>query len=423
MKKIFFTKFAISILYCYICRKYYAFMNEFDIELAKVVDAAVQSSIDIDNVSSLKDLYDEKVKHLRISNRQVLKILGMDRNTLNPILNGEAKQVNFINIVKLSHFLSISVNDLMKIYLPKLNREQIGEIQRSREAGYIFENFDVAVLTKQKFFNPNMTSKEMSDKIKSFFSIDSLYSYSENASYPVFSRTKRSSNDIMRDFWVKSALTQFEAIDNPNAYDRKALLNLIPKIRPYTRDVKLGLVKVVKALYNVGITVIYQPSLEKIQVRGATMVVNNKPCIVLSDLQKQYPTLWFTLLHELHHVLFDFDDIAQRTYHISSKEGDLFLMDEEKADDFAREYLLNESRLKFISGYINSKYNVEKHAKLWGLHSSIIYAIYCFQTNEWALYSKYIPKMNDALRMLNTHPFECDTLVDAAKELKELIYN
>ena len=226
----------------------------------------------------------------------------------------------------------------------------------------------------------------------------------------------------MRRFWVKSAFTQFKMIDNPNKYDRQVLKELIPKIRPYTRNVKTGLISVIRALFQAGVTIIYQPSIEKLQVRGATMVVNGKPCIVLSDFQKNYPTLWFTLLHELHHVLFDFEEIEKRTYHISSGEGDLFLMDEEKADNFAKDYLLNEDRLNYAMPYINSPYQIEKLASQWGVHSSIIYAIYCFQTKEWALYNKYIPKMKEALELLNTHPFERDSLLEVVKELKETIY-
>lgn len=398
-------------------------MDNIDIELSKVVDAAVQSSIDIAQVTSLKDLYVEKKNSLSLSDRQIQAILGMDAKTINPILNGTAKQINFINVVKLAHFLGLSVNDLIKVYVPELAPEQIGEIQRAREAGYIVENFDVSILTKMKFFNPKTSSKEMSDKIKRFFNLENLYSYSESSLFPVFSRSKRNSNDLMRNFWMQSAFVQFKAIANPNPYNRKELVELIPKIRPYTRDIKNGLIRVLKALFHIGVTVIYQPSLEKIQVRGATMVVNDKPCIVLSNLQNNYPTLWFTLLHELHHVLFDFDEIKKRTYHISNNEGDIFLMNEEQADNFACDYLLNESRLKFASGYITSHYNIEKLAQEWGIHSSIIYAIYCYKTNEWAFYNKYIPKMNDALELINTHSFEKETLIESVQKIKELIYN
>ena len=423
MKKIFFIILGGIELFLYICRKFSANMNNIDIELSKVIDAAVQSSIDIGQVASLKDLYKEKKNSLNLSDRQIQKILGMDSKTINPILNGTAKQINFINVVKLAHFLGLSVNDLIKVYVPELAPKQIGEIQRAREAGYIVENFDVSILVKMKFFNSNASSKDMSDKIKRFFDIDNIYSYSENSLLPVFSRSKRNSNDLMRNFWIQSAFIQFKSIANPNPYIRKELVELIPKIRPYTRDIKNGLIRVLKALFRIGVTVIYQPSLEKIQVRGATMIINDKPCIVLSNLQNNYPTLWFTLLHELHHVLFDFEEIKKQTYHISNNEGDIFLMNEEQADNFACEYLLNESRLKFASGYITSHYNIEKLAKEWGVHSSIIYAMYCYKTNEWAFYYKYIPKMNEALELINTHPFEKETLMESVQQIKEFLYN
>lgn len=153
------------------------------------------------------------------------------------------------------------------------------------------------------------------------------------------------------------------------------------------------------------------------------MVVDGKPCIVLSNLQKLYPTLWFTLLHELHHVLFDLDEIAKQSYHVSDNDGDIFLMNEERADSFAEEYLLNESRLKFACGYIRSDLHIKKMAKEWCIHPSIIYAFYCYKTNEWQFYNKYIPSMDSALEMINTHPFEKESLMESVTQIKEILYS
>lgn len=396
-------------------------IDETNFALRKVVDSAVKSTINIDETASLMDLYVSRKKVLNLSDRQIQKILGMDRNTLNPILQGTAKHINFINVLKLAHFFGVSVNDFAKLYIPEMDTHTIGEIERSRQAGFIIEYFDISVLMKMKFLKKDSTSKDISDRITRFFGLDVLYDYSNSESFTAFSRSKRSSNDLMRNFWVQSALGHFAYISNPNPYRRDKLIDLIPKIRPYTRDVKSGLIKVLKALYNIGVTVIFQQGVEKLQVRGATMAVNGKPCIVLSDVQNNYPTLWFALLHELHHVLFDFEEIEKRVYHISSGEGDLFLMDEGNADSFARDYLLNDSRLKFASGYIASNMHVEKLAKEWGVHPSIIYSIYCYETNEWAFYGKYIPKMDEAIALLNTHPFEKETLIESARKIKELI--
>lgn len=398
-------------------------MDEINIELQKVIDAAVKSSVDLQSVTSVRELYQKRKDELGLTDYQIQNLLGMDKNVLNPIIDGSAKFINVVSVIKLSHFLGVSVNDLIKIYVPEMRAEQIGDIQRAREAGYIVENFDTVTLTKIKFFKKKSSSKDMSQRIKDFFGFNTIYDYSETLVFPVFSKTKRNSNNLIRNFWVQSALTQFQQINNPNKYDRTSLVDLMPKIRPFTRDIENGLVQVAKALYKVGVTVIFQPSIEKLQIRGATFSCNKKPCIVLSDLQKNYPTLWFTLLHELHHVLYDFDEINKRVFHLSSGEGDIFLMNEERADNFATEYLLSEARLRYAIGYINSKKIIEQLAREWCVHSSIIYSIYCYKTNEWPKYQKYIPKMDDALSLLNTHPFEKETLLESVLQIKNLIYN
>lgn len=396
--------------------------NHFNKNLAKIIDLSIQSTEKWDSSTSLKELYERKKGNMNLSDRQIQKMLGIQKKALDAILDGEAKQINFINIIKLAHFLGLSINDITKIYVPEMSAEQIGEIERARVAGYITEFFDVETLSKMRFLKRDASAHDISEKLKTFFALDTIYNYSDNISNTAFSRTKKDSNDLMRFFWVRSALTQFEIIANPYEYDRYGLIKLMPRIRPFTRDEEFGLIKVAKALYAVGITVIFQPTVEKLQVRGATMSVNGKPCIVLSNLNNRYPTLWFALLHELYHVLYDFEDIADMVYHITEDvQKNLFLMNEEKADDFAQQYLLSDTRYKFVRGYISSKLQVAKVAKEWGVHPSVVYSRHCYETNEWAFYSKHIPKMDKALKLLNTHPFEQESLVESANKIKEII--
>jgi hypothetical protein len=37
----------------------------------------------------------------------------------------------------------------------------------------------------------------------------------------------------LKDFWIKSSYKYFESVNNPNEFDRKSLIELIPKIKPY----------------------------------------------------------------------------------------------------------------------------------------------------------------------------------------------
>lgn len=411
--------------YCYFCGKITSNMDKdgFNKEMRRVLDLAVKDTGNLPN-KSIKELFTEKVNELGISESQVLKLLGMQPKTLKAILDYSGVRIDVINVIKLGHFLGLSLNEIMKIYIPEMEMGQIGEIQSAKEASFMMEYFDIPSLRKAHFISTKEI-ENLKNRVTIFFGLDTIYDYSETSIFPAFSRSKRSSNDKVRDFWLKSAYTMFKGVDNPNAYNRKELLNILPRIRPYTKDVERGLTAVARALYNLGITVIFQPSIANLQVKGATFLVNDKPCIVLSDLNKRYPTIWFVLLHELHHVLYDLETLRQSKfyYHLTG-EPDLFLLDEVAADTFAKDYLLSDERLKFIAPLINSKTSVSGYAESWGIHPSIIYSFYCQEYHAWGHpVGRKIPSSEQALRLLNTNPFERATLEESIKELKELVYN
>lgn len=391
-------------------------------EWSKLFEIPEELISDITSVDSLRDLYEKRRDSLGLSDRQVLKILDIEQKSLSLLLDGKAKQINLLLMIKLGHFLGLSIGDMVKVYGPRLSKEQIGDIQRARDGGFIMEFFDIASLQKEKFLKRDMSSMQISERIRNFFGLDSIYDYASASFGYALSRTKNSKDNKMRDFWLKSAFVMFKGIANPNPYNRHDLLSLIPRIKPYSRDVELGLHKVLRALYHLGVTVIYQPSLTNLQIRGATMIVDGKPCIVLSNFRKMYPTLWFALLHELHHVLFDSLEIEQQIYHISDSGEDLFLMNEERADNFARQFFLDDSRMKFIHPYIGSEYHVQKYAKEWGIHPSLIYAFHCFDTKQWGLFSQHIPDMTSAIKHINASPFDKETLQESIKYIKETIF-
>lgn len=82
---------------------------------------------------------------------QAERLLDISHKSLLAILNNTGERIDIINVIKLAHFLGLSISDIMKLYVPKMPSEQIGEIQKAREAGYIVANFDIALLKKIGF--------------------------------------------------------------------------------------------------------------------------------------------------------------------------------------------------------------------------------------------------------------------------------
>ncbi|CAA0182882.1 helix-turn-helix domain-containing protein [Tenacibaculum maritimum] len=366
-------------------------------------------------------LFNKRIQELGITQSRAEAMLGIEKKSLNSILNKEAKRVDIITIIKLAQFLNLPVDDFVKVYLQELPSEQIGDLERAKRNNFIVQNFDLPQLHKSKFISSKTDYDSIENRITSFFGLESIYEFAKEIVTPAYSRTKRSSSDLMREFWVQSALSQFKLLENPNEYSREKLIDLIPKIRPYTRNVKKGLVTVVKALFSVGITVIYQESLPNISVRGATFVVNGKPCIVINDLYKRYPTLWFSLMHEIHHVLYDFDEIKQVKYHLTG-EPDLWLK-EERANDFAREYLFSYKRSKYIEPFINEAVLVREYAEKSQVHSSIIYNFYMYDNNNWAKFKNKMPNISLAIDNLNVKIWESESVDATVEKLKKEIFN
>ncbi|RZK28080.1 MAG: transporter, partial [Hymenobacter sp.] len=216
-------------------------------------------------------------------------------------------------------------------------------------------------------------------------------------------------------------------MDNPNEYDKAKLLSIIPKIRPYTRYEEKGLLTVLQALFNIGVTVIVQSYLSKTQVRGGTFVVNGKPCIAITDYNKSYATLWFALLHELYHVLYDLEELKTLSYHLTGEEqSDIYLFKEELADYFACEMLFPQENLNYIQHSIQSPMLVAAYGEKMKVHPSIIYSFYCYEQNKlgkncYALYNQYFGNPDKALKMVKTNPWNKESIYMEIEKARKIL--
>ncbi len=359
-------------------------------------------------------LIDKKMAELDLSERQLSAILGIERPSLKRLKAGETQKVDLLTALKLIQFLGLEVDEFIKLYVSTLPKDSIGSLERVRKANYLVEHFDLKTLKKIGFIDSVTEYEEIEKKIITQFNLSSIFEYSLEVAYPLFSRGKRPFADKMLEYWVKSAYSKFLEIKNPNKFDKAGLGSLIPKMRPYSRDVEYGMLTVIKALYNLGITVIVQPYLMKTHIYGMTMMVEGKPCIALSNYYNKYPTLWFTLMHEIAHVFYHLDKISTLGYHVSGND-DLYLIEPE-ANLFAREMLFSEEKINYIKSFIDNYMVVEKYAEQNKVHPSIIYGIYIRSLEETnpgvdysSLYAKYSSHMNinpeSTIKAVNTKVF------------------
>ena len=383
------------------------------------------NSIFSDAEYNIKDVFEQKLIEYNLSRTKALKLLNIDKDVFDEILNGTAKQPNLIHIVKIAEFLGVEVNNFINVVLKNQSLENISAIDSARKATFIVKNFDVKALTKLGFFNSELSTEELVKKVLDYFGYTSINKFEELLDEPLYSRVKKNHSDKMKDFWIKSAYQTFKVINNPNEYNRERLKDLIVKIKPYSQDVTNGLLTVCRALYNIGVTVIFQNYLTTTQVRGATFIINEKPCVVITDFNKNYPTLWFTLLHELNHVLFDFDTIEKSSYHLSD-DNDLFLI-EDQANTFARNFFMSEEKFQYIKKYINNPYLVSKFANEIEVHPSIVYSFFTWYQKELygknyhAAFKQFFPDYSNAVEKLNPITWNEISIKEISEKIKSVL--
>jgi Zn-dependent peptidase ImmA (M78 family) len=387
--------------------------------ISEILDKSFRANTDFEKL--LKD----KLKVTGLSKTHFERLSGIQRKSLDAILKKSSKHTDIVNLLKLGEFLELNLEDLLVLHFKDRPNEEIKELQNSMDITYINKNFDLKTLASLGFIKIDDSVEDLTNRICNFFELNSIYDYEKELNDALYSRTRRSFNDKMKDFWIKSSYKYFELIDNPNEYSRENLIDLIPKIKPYTQNVEKGLLTIFQALFNIGVTVVFQPSLPKTQIRGATFFINNKPCIVITDLNKNYATIWFALIHELNHVLFDLETIENTKFHLSG-EPDLFLLQEDKANEFASEYLLSSEKMRYIEKLIDNPLVVRRFAKECQIHLCIIYSQYQWRQSElgnnyWGYFKEHFPDVNLATKNLNVSNWDAESLRIAAEKIRELL--
>lgn len=331
----------------------------------------------------LSDMFEKRITELKISPTNALDILDIEYRALQGIINGTSKRVDATNFIKLASFLKITREELVNLYFDALESNFPRNDTYSQEKiDFINENFDLASLFKAGFINSITNYPDIEEKINSHFGLQSVLEYKLPSQDVAFSAGLRPLKHFhTRSFWINSAIYAFKEFKNPYKYEQNRLLEYFPEIRKQSMDTEEGLLNVINKLFKLGITVFYQNTLPSLHLKGATLEINAKPCIVITDYKGFYTTLWHTLCHELSHVLFDFKEIQKCKYHISEDDSEQLDVSKKEleADKFASEYLFSKEKLLQAKPHINNKKFINAFSQKNHVHPSVIYTYYAFE--------------------------------------------
>lgn len=133
--------------------------------------------------------------------------------------------------------------------------------------------------------------------------------------------------------WLSLAERHHDGVPDLADFDRDAVRELVPQIRRLTRqDPVEAIAETTRLLQAAGVVLCVTPPVPGLGIHGVTRWINGHPVVQLSLLFKTDDQLWFTIFHELGHVLLHGD----KELYVEGEET----LAEREADEFATEALI-----------------------------------------------------------------------------------
>ena len=322
--------------------------------------------------------------------KDLIEELGMTQDELGKRLETTGKYVsNLVNgkieltdemAWKLSLVFNTSVN--LWLNLNKSYKEKKIEIERRIEED---KQCEIIKLIDYKFWvNLNLVDevKKANDKVRE------LQKYLKVASLEVLSRRDflvqyrtavsevKDINVINSNAWVQTAINIGKNIE-VDSFDGKGLRAMLPNIRKMTLQApEVFVPELKKILASCGVALVILPNLKNCGVNGAVKWIRkDKVILAINDRKKFADVFWFSLFHELGHVLQERTKtlIISSDYKKLEKESDIMQELEEDADIFARNQLIPQTEYnEFVIKMNFDEYNIVEFSKKVGIHPGII---------------------------------------------------
>lgn len=383
--------------------------------------------------SSLREMLSRFMSENDITINAISDEIKANNDTVSKFLRGEISDLKFMQAVRLMKVLGISEGEFVSAYCKGKDMEE-ESFDKLERISYITKNFDVPALKKLSII-PKVKVEEYEKYICNFLGIGSIYEYDDTSLMPaLFSKSKRKMQEEkeskMTSFWLRCAIQSFIKIGNPNEFDKDLLFQLLRRSAEFTEDERNGYYKFILVLYQIGITVLTQPYATGTNAHGATLILNGKPCVIITDMGKKYHKLWLSLLHELYHVVNDFEIIESLSYHFSTPDMPDLLLNEQKADQFAMDVLINPEIQDKLSRVVSFPSKVKALAKELHISPAIIYGVYLESLPKGRMKSQQFARFNNlemlissdiATRSILFDPISKRSLVAAIEDMKNAL--
>lgn len=294
----------------------------------------------------------EMVEESGLTQEDFAKRLGTTPKNLSVLINGD-QNLSIDLAAKLSRMLGTSIAywlNLQQIY-DEMRAEFISEEELKKERE-VFRFLDYRYF-RDYFELPDLPRKidEQIKCVREFLKIASLTILKEAnlaVSFRSYSEKLSSSNIVNANTMVQIAVNIALQTEAP-AYNKKNFQRAVDFALTQTQNHHGFFPAIQKAFLEAGVVLVVLPNLKNSGINGATKRLNEKILLMVNDRRHYADTFWFTLFHEIGHIMNnDYGITFQNNDNESEDKADLYaqrkLVPQEQYESFIRENMVFDER-------------------------------------------------------------------------------
>ena len=288
---------------------------------------------------------------------------GINKKTINEIIKGKAP-ITTTTALKLEYVFNIPAsfwNNLESNYREVLERQK--DFDSIIEDEKYLKNIPYNEMSKRNWDYIEITRSpfERVVNLRKFFSVASLGFNTELKRKLAFRKQDNDSFSYESLYcWLRYGEIQSNNIEYPK-FDIIKLKESVEKIRSLTSYLFLDKIDEIRELLkDCGVSLIFEPHLPNTYVNGVSYkITKDKAIIMISDRGKKDDILWFTLFHEIAHLIMH----SKKEVFIDG-DNELKSSIEKEADDFAKNTLISKNAYDdFIENNIINEKTIRKFSK------------------------------------------------------------
>ena len=308
----------------------------------------------------------EQLDDRGMSQKEFASRMGMSEKHISHLINGSVQLTPDV-AYRLELVLGMPASfwsNLEAIYREKLTKvDAENALDADKE---IAKKFPYSEMSKNSWLPNTRNTEERVIYLRKFFEVFQLNKLSNENLLPRVACRRLSiteKSDFALIAWVQEAKIEARKVQTM-PIDLKELTRQLPAIRAMTtKDPSVFCTELCKLLANCGIAIVFLPHIGGSFLHGATFVDNNKIVIGLTVRGKDADKFWFSLFHEIGHILLghlnqysEIDDAAEK-----------------EADRFARDLLIPQDAFdSFVAQHNFSQETITCFASAAGIAPGIV---------------------------------------------------